>query len=93
MEDVVLGKETRTTVMIRNIPIKYNDKALEKKLEPFKGKYGCLCIPFDYEKGGNKGYVFLNLKSPYHVLLFYEVFNNKCWMFFDSKKNFRIKIC
>ena len=86
LEDVALGKETRTTVMIRNIPIKYNDKALEKELEPFEGKYDCLYMPFDYENGGNKGYAFLNLKSPYHVLLFYEVFNNKCWMFYDSKK-------
>ena len=86
LEDVALGKETRTTVMIRNIPIKYNDKALEKELEPFEGKYDCLYMPFDYENGGNKGYAFLNLKSPYHVLLFYEYFNNKCWLFFESKK-------
>ena len=86
LEDVALGKETRTTVMIRNIPIKYNDKVLEIELEQFEGKYDCLYMPFDYENGGNKGYAFLNLKSPYHVLLFYEVFNNKCWLFFDSKK-------
>jgi len=86
LEDVALGKETRTTVMIRNIPIKYTDEHLEKELEQFKGKYDCLYMPFDYENGGNKGYAFLNLTSPYHVLLFYEVFYNKCWMFFDSKK-------
>ena len=86
LEDVALGKETRTTVMIRNIPIKYTDQVLERELEQFEGKYDCLYMPFDYENGGNKGYAFLNLKSPYHVLLFYEVFNNKCWMFFDSKK-------
>ncbi len=86
LEDVALGKETRTTVMIRNIPIKYTDQVLEKELEQFEGKYDCLYMPFDYENGGNKGYAFLNLKSPYHVLLFYEVFNNKCWMFFESKK-------
>ena len=86
LEDVALGKETRTTVMIRNIPIKYTDEYLEKELEPFEGKYDCLYMPFDQEKGGNKGYAFLNLKSPYHVLLFYEIFNNKCWMYFDSKK-------
>ena len=86
LEDVALGKETRTTVMIRNIPSKYTDRVLEKELEQFEGKYDCLYMPFDYENGGNKGYAFLNLKSPYHVLLFYEVFNNKCWMFFDSKK-------
>lgn len=86
LEDVALGKETRTTVMIRNIPIKYNDKALENELEPFEGKYDCLYMPFDYENGGNKGYAFVNLTSPYHVLLFYEFFNNKCWLYFESKK-------
>ena len=86
LEDVALGKETRTTVMIRNIPIKYTDEVLEKELKRFEGKYDCLYMPFDYEKGGNKGYSFLNLKSPYHVLLFYEEFQNKSWMFFDSKK-------
>ena len=86
LEDIALGKETRTTVMIRNIPIKYNDEHLEKELELFEGKYDCLYMPFDYEKGGNKGYAFLNLKSPYHVLLFHKVFCNKCWMFFESKK-------
>ena len=56
LEDIALGKETRTTVMIRNIPIKYNDKVLEKELEQFEGKYDCLYMPFDYENGGNKGY-------------------------------------
>ena len=86
LEDVALGKETRTTVMIRNIPIKYNDQALENELEPFEGKYDCLYMPFDYENGGNKGYAFVNLTSPYHVLLFYEFFNNKCWLYFESKK-------
>ena len=72
--------------MIRNIPIKYNDQALENELEPFEGKYDCLYMPFDYENGGNKGYAFVNLTSPYHVLLFYEFFNNKCWLYFESKK-------
>jgi hypothetical protein len=86
LEDVALGKEKRTTVMIRNIPIKYTDKVLENELQQFKGKYNCLYMPFDYENGGNKGYAFLNLTSPYHVLLFYEVFYNKCWMYFESKK-------
>ena len=86
LEDVALGKDDRTTIMIRNIPIKYSDEHIIKELEPFEGKYDCLYMPFDFEKGGNKGYSFLNLTNPYHVLLFYEVFQNKSWQFFDSKK-------
>ena len=86
LENVALGKEKRTTVMIRNIPIKYDTTILEKELEPFEGKYDCLYMPYDYDNEGNKGYAFLNLTNPYHVLLFYEYFNNKCWMYFDSKK-------
>ena len=86
LEDIARGIEKRTTVMIRNIPIKYTTKVLEKELEYFNGKFDCLYIPFDYENGGNKGYAFLNLINPYHVLLFYEVFQGKCWSFFESKK-------
>ena len=86
LEEVALGKETRTTVMIRNIPIRYDTNVLEKELEPFEGKYDCLYMPYDYDNEGNKGYAFLNLTNPLHVLLFYEFFNNKCWLYFDSKK-------
>ena len=86
LDEVALGKETRTTVMIRNIPIKYDTNVLEKELEPFEGKYDCLYMPYDYDNEGNKGYAFLNLTNPYHVLLFYDYFNNKDWLYFDSKK-------
>ena len=43
-------------------------------------------MPYDYSKDGNRGYAFLNLTNPYHMLLFYEYFYNKSWLFFDSKK-------
>ena len=86
LENIALGIEKRTTVMIRNIPIKYTINVLEKELEYFFGKFDCLYIPFDYVNCGNKGYAFINLINPYHVLLFYEVFQGKCWSFFESKK-------
>ena len=86
LDDIALGIEKRTTVMIRNVPIKYTVEVLEKELDYFNGKFDCLYMPFDYENGGNKGYAFLNLVNPYHVLLFYEVFQGKCWSFFESKK-------
>ena len=86
LEDVALGKETRTTVMIRNIPIKYNDKVLETELEQFEGKYDCLYMPFDYEKKGNKGYAFINFVDPLHILYFHEKFYGKKWQLFESSK-------
>jgi len=86
LDDIARGIEKRTTVMIRNVPIKYTVEVLEKELDYFNGKFDCLYMPFDYENGGNKGYAFLNLVNPYHVLLFYEVFHGKCWSFFESKK-------
>ena len=88
LDDLVSGKNTCTTVMIRNIPIKYTDKILNEELEEFKGKYDCLYVPYDYEKNGNKGYAFINFVHPLHILYFYEKFNGKKWKYFES-----LKIC
>ena len=86
LEDVALGKEKRTTIMVRNIPIRYDIQILEKELKPFIGKYDCIYTPYDYNHEGNKGYAFLNLTNPYHILSFYDFFISKSWLYFDSKK-------
>ena len=86
LDDIVSGKDTRTTVMIRNIPIKYTDEILNEALEEFHGKYDCLYMPYDYEKNGNKGYAFINFVNPLHILYFYEKFNGKKWLHFESSK-------
>ena len=86
LDDIVTGKDTRTTVMIRNIPIKYTDQILTNALSEFNGKYDCLYMPYDYEKNGNKGYAFINFVNPLHILYFYEKFNGKRWVHFESAK-------
>ena len=86
LDDIVTGKDTRTTVMIRNIPIKYTDQILNDDLKEFNGKYDCLYMPYDYEKNGNKGYAFINFVNPLHILYFYEKFNGKKWLHFESNK-------
>ena len=86
LNDIVTGKDTRTTVMIRNIPIKYTDEILIEALDEFNGKYDCLYMPYDYEKNGNKGYAFINFVNPLHILYFYEKFNGKKWIHFESSK-------
>jgi len=86
LDDIVTGKDIRTTVMIRNIPIKYTDQILTNDLNEFNGKYDCLYMPYDYEKNGNKGYAFINFVNPLHILYFYEKFNGKKWTHFESSK-------
>ncbi len=86
LENIALGLDTRTTIMIRNIPIKYDDRILEKELEEFNGKYDCLYMPYDFKNNGNKGYAFLNMKNPFHLLLFCQKFEEKSWEYFASKK-------
>jgi hypothetical protein len=86
LDDIISGKDTRTTVMIRNIPIKYTDTILINALEEFKGKYDCLYMPYDYEKKGNKGYAFINFVNPLHILYFHEKFCGKKWPLFESSK-------
>ena len=86
LDDIISGKDTRTTVMIRNIPIKYTDEMLIEALEEFKGKYDCLYLPFDYEKNGNKGYAFINFVHPLHILYFHDKFSGKKWELFESSK-------
>ena len=86
LDNIASGKDTRTTIMIRNIPIKYTDEILDETFHDFHGKYDCLYMPFDYEKNGNKGYAFINFVNPLHILLFYEKFNGKKWIHFESPK-------
>ena len=86
LDDIISGKDTRTTVMIRNIPIKYTDNILIEELDEFKGKYDCLYMPYDYEKKGNKGYAFINFVNPLHILYFHEKFCGKKWPLFESNK-------
>ena len=86
LDDIASGKDIRTTIMIRNIPIKYTENILNDTFKEFHGKYDCLYMPFDYEKKGNKGYAFINFINPLHILLFYEKFNGKKWDHFESPK-------
>ena len=86
LDEIAMGKDKSTTVMIRNIPIKYTDKILNDDLIEFKGKYNCLYMPYDYEKNGNKGYAFINFVNPLHILYFYEKFNGRRWDQFESNK-------
>ncbi|KAL3502906.1 hypothetical protein ACH5RR_037355 [Cinchona calisaya] len=87
LEKIVNGEDTRTTLMIKNIPNKYTSKMLLTAIdERHKGTYDFLYLPIDFKNKCNVGYAFINMLSPSHIISFYEVFNGKKWEKFNSEK-------
>ncbi|XP_075488741.1 protein MEI2-like 2 isoform X1 [Primulina tabacum] len=87
LEKIMNGEDTRTTLMIKNIPNKYTSKMLLGAIdETHKGTYDFLYLPIDFKNKCNVGYAFINMVSPSHIVTFYEVFNGKKWEKFNSEK-------
>lgn len=87
LEKIINGEDTRTTLMIKNIPNKYTSKMLLAAIdESHNGAYDFLYLPIDFKNKCNVGYAFINMVSPSHIISFYEVFNGKKWEKFNSEK-------
>jgi len=87
LEDILSRKDNRTTIMIRNIPNKYNQKMLLKKIDVnHKRLYDFFYLPIDFKNKCNVGYAFINFISPIYILKFYEEFNAHKWEKFNSEK-------
>ncbi|KAK8968230.1 Protein MEI2-like 2 [Platanthera guangdongensis] len=87
LEKITSGEDTRTTLMIKNIPNKYTSKMLLATIdENHKGTYDFLYLPIDFKNKCNVGYAFINMLSPSHILSFYQTFNGKKWEKFNSEK-------
>ncbi len=87
LENIIIGKDKRTTLMLRNIPNKYTLQNLVDEINPsFIGKYDYINLPIDYERKLNLGYAFINFNDPFHVVLFHEHYYNKKWSKYRSDK-------
>ncbi|XP_010549432.1 PREDICTED: protein MEI2-like 5 [Tarenaya hassleriana] len=87
LEKIIRGEDTRTTLMIKNIPNKYTSKMLLAAIdEKNKGTYDFLYLPIDFKNKCNVGYAFINMLSPNLIIPFYEGFNGKKWEKFNSEK-------
>ncbi|KAK7305018.1 hypothetical protein VNO77_42916 [Canavalia gladiata] len=87
LDKIISGEDTRTTLMIKNIPNKYTSKMLLVAIdENHRGTYDFLYLPIDFKNKCNVGYAFINMVSPSHIIPFYKAFNGKKWEKFNSEK-------
>ncbi len=87
LENIIMGKDRRTTLMLRNIPNKYTLQNLVDEINClFLGKYDYINLPIDYERKLNLGYAFINFLDPLHIVSFHETFCNKKWSKYRSDK-------
>ena len=87
IEKIIQYKDTRTTLIIRNIPNKYDISLLIKELnKTFENKFDVIYLPFDIQRNSNLGFGFINFVNPIHILLFCEEFIGKKWNFSNSLK-------
>ena len=87
LEDIIKGKDNRTTVMIRHIPNRYTYQLLQDEINfVCKDKYDFLYLPIDSENNCNLGYAFINFINPLHIVHFYHIFKSRKWLYFNSFK-------
>eukprot|EP00914_Ancora_sagittata_P005901 GHVO01011857.1.p1 GENE.GHVO01011857.1~~GHVO01011857.1.p1 ORF type:complete len:677 (-),score=86.04 GHVO01011857.1:109-2139(-) len=84
------GNDTRTSLMIRNIPNKYSQRMLIQTInKDFRDAYDFFYLPFDFrnrQRQCNVGYAFINFRGHDHIPGFYEKFHNMKWAKFNSDK-------
>lgn len=71
------AKDTRTTVMLRNLPREFSRDELLKLLDDagFAGKYNFVYMPIDFVRQAGLGYAFINLVSTSVVQEFWAAFD------------------
>lgn len=75
--DALSNTETRTTVMLRNLPNTLTRERLLRVLEAmgFSGQYDLVYIPVDFSSGAGLGYAFINMLSSSHVPRLWDMFD------------------
>ncbi|KAJ1405354.1 Terminal EAR1-like, RNA recognition motif 3 [Sesbania bispinosa] len=93
--------DSRTTVMIKNIPNKYSQKLLLNMLDnhcihcneqigdgddQILSSYDFVYLPIDFNNKCNVGYGFVNMTTPEATLRLYKAFHLQPWEVFNSRK-------
>ncbi|CAA6660054.1 unnamed protein product [Spirodela intermedia] len=87
IERIIRGEDSRTTLMIKNIPNKYTSEMLSAAIgEHHRGTYDFLYLPIDFKNNCNMGYAFINMIDSQKIIPVYQAFNGKKWEKFNSDK-------
>ncbi|KAH3744532.1 RNA recognition motif 2 [Pelomyxa schiedti] len=87
IDDEEHTNDSRTTLMIKNIPNKYSQRMLLDEIDAgHAGSYDFFYLPIDFKNKCNVGYAFINMISTDRIPAFYWDFNNKRWSRFNSEK-------
>lgn len=88
-----MGDETRTTILIKNIPVNYQPKELLGELlsnEDLKGKFNFFYLPYNNKRNENYGFSILNFVNPFHVILFFEMYHKKKFSKYITEKSLEL---
>ncbi len=87
IQNIILQKDKRTTLMIKNIPNKYTISTFLEEINiDFKNKYDIFYLPIDYTNKCNLGFAFINFVDSFHIIEFYDNYRGKKWKKFNSDK-------
>ena len=89
LEAVESGIDTRTSLMVRNIPNKYTQQMLLAEFEENghgPGVIDFFYLPIDFKNRCNRGYAFINFVDFKDILMFHRRYFGKHWRTFNSDK-------
>ena len=91
VDDIISGKDQRTTIMVRNIPMKYTQQMVMSEIEEtFSGLYDFFYLPMDSRRKCAVGYAFINFRAAITGATFYAHFNGRNWPRARSNKKCNI---
>ncbi|KAJ3537914.1 hypothetical protein NM208_g6126 [Fusarium decemcellulare] len=87
LNELIAGRDCRTTIMLRNIPNKVDQPMLKRIVDQSSyGKYDFMYLRIDFANDCNVGYAFINFAKAEYIIPFVQARANKRWNCFKSDK-------
>jgi hypothetical protein len=89
LDAVENGRDSRTSLMVRNIPNKYTQQMLLSEFTengPGPGIIDFFYLPIDFKNRCNRGYAFINFVDYRDIISFHRRYYSKHWRTFNSDK-------